>query len=76
MKGTNAKKLELEVLMKHLQKDVDLIMNDRMTYVNDLSSEPSDDEINYLATITDLASQIRTAVILAHRASFFKTKIQ
>lgn len=55
---------------------VDDLMSLRMTYVKDLGNEPSDDEINYLATLTDLASQLRTAVILAERAIYFKTKIQ
>jgi len=54
---------------------VDDLMSLRMIYVKNLGDKPSDDEIAYLATITDLASQLRTAVILAERAIYFKTKI-
>jgi len=63
------------LMSTYLKRRVDDLMTIRMTYVKNLGSQPSDDELNYLATITDLASQLRTAVILAERAIYFKTKI-
>jgi len=63
-------------LSSFLRRSVDGLMTERMTYIKDLSSDPSDHELNYLATLTDLASQLRTAVILAERTIYFKTKIQ
>lgn len=70
------KKSVLDGLSDRLRHDVDGLMTLRMTYVNDLGSTPSDDELNYLATLTDLASQLRTAVILAQRTTYFQTKTQ
>jgi len=67
--------VDLQKLSSCLRRDVDDLISLRMRYVNDLGDKPSDDEINYLATISDLASQLRTAVILAERAIYFKTKI-
>lgn len=74
--GISAMQIEISVLMETLRKDVDSLMSQRMTYVADFASTPSDDEIAYLATLTDLISQLRTAVILGARLEYFQTKIQ
>lgn len=69
------KPVALAELSYDLRKYVDGLMNDRMTYTKDLGSDPTDDDFNYLATLTDLAAQLRTAVVLVERTIYFRTKI-
>jgi len=59
-----------------LQKEVNFLMTLRMKDIQDFASQPSDDQLNYVATLTDLASQLRTAVILAERLIYFHNKLQ
>lgn len=75
MKATK-KEFDFKGLTATLQKQVDKLMSERMLYVSDLAGDPSDDELNYLATITDLSSQLRTAALLSERSYYFICKIQ
>lgn len=67
--------LKLDKIDAGLRSDVDALIKARTTYVENLSMEPSDDQMNYLAALTDLASQLRTAVILLSRVQYFQSQL-
>lgn len=61
----------LDKLFNQHKADCELIQQISSQYAADLAAPPNDDELNYLAALSDYAALIRSAAILNHRANYF-----